>query len=107
MSTFSSPAFDLVKGELLADADTDVSEGPEGLLVKGILFAFESEDEHLVVDLPKQRAADLIERSIAEHVETERPAKGRWVAVADSDDWLELATEAHQFVGEPVVGGES
>lgn len=106
MSAFSSPAFDLVKGELLADPDDDVVDGTEGLKVKGALFAYES-DDRLLVDLPEQRAADLIERGIAEPAGTDRAAKGRWVAIGDSEDWLELATEAHQFIGEPAVGRES
>jgi hypothetical protein len=107
MSSFGSPAFDLVKGELVADEDDDVVDGPEGLTVKGVLFAYESGDGLLVVDLPEHRAADLLSRDIAVAADTERPAKGRWVAVAASDDWLELATEAHQFVGEPAVGRQS
>jgi hypothetical protein len=102
-----SPAFDLVKGELLADEDDDVTETPEGLAVKGTLFAYESEDGRLVVDLPTARAADLVERGIAERHPGDRPAHGAWVAVADSEDWLELAGEAHQFVGEPAVGRDS
>lgn len=106
MSAFSSPEFDLVKGELLADPDDDVVDGPEGLMVKGDLFALESEGS-LEVDLPQQRAEDRIARGIAEAATTDRPAKGRWVSVADSADWLELATEAHQFVGEPAVGRQS
>jgi hypothetical protein len=107
MSAFSSPEFDLVKGELLADPDADVVDGPEGLTVHGALFAFAPEPGVLVVDLPEQRAADLIERDVAEPADVDRPAKGRLVAVRDSDDWLELATEAHQFVGEPAVGRDS
>lgn len=107
MSSFGSPAFDLVKGELLADEDDDVTDGPDGLMVKGALFASESEDGLLLVDLPEQRAADLVTRGVAERAAEGRPAKGTWVSVADSDDWLELATEAHQFVGEPAVGRDS
>jgi hypothetical protein len=106
MSDFTSPAFDLVKGELLADPDDDVVDGPEGLTVKGVLFAFES-DGRLHVDLPEHRAADLVSRDVAEPVAGDRAAKGRWVAVAATDDWLELAGEAHQFVGEPAVGRQS
>jgi hypothetical protein len=106
-STPASPAFDLVKGELLADEDDDVTETAEGLAVKGALFAFESEDGRLVVDLPEARAADLVQRGIVERSPSDRPARGAWIAVADSDDWLELATEAHQFVGEPAVGRDS
>jgi hypothetical protein len=107
MSAFGSPAFDLVKGELLADEDADVVDGPEGLLVKGALFAAQSEDGRLLVDLPTSRAADLVERGIAEPAADGRPAKGRWVSIGETDDWLELATEAHQFVGEPAVGRQS
>jgi len=106
MSAFGSPAFDLVRAELLADPDDDVVDGPEGLEVKGALFAYES-DQRLLVDLPQQRAADLVQRGVAEDAPTDRPAKGRWVAVTETDDWLELATEAHQFVGEPAVGRQS
>ncbi|RIX28425.1 hypothetical protein [Amnibacterium setariae] len=106
MSAFGTPEFDAVKGELLADVDDDVTDGPDGLLVKGALFAYESEGS-LVVDLPEQRATDLVERGVAQAVEAPKPAKGRWVSVQDTDDWLELATEAHQFVGEPAVGRDS
>jgi hypothetical protein len=103
----AGPAFDRVKRELLADADADVTETPEGLAVKGVLFAYESEAGRLVVDLPAARAADLVTRGIAEREAGDRPARGAWVEVADADDWLELATEAHQFVGEPAVGRDS
>jgi hypothetical protein len=107
MSSFGSPEFDLVKGELLADPDDDVVDGAEGLTVRGALFAYEPLAGRLLVDLPAQRASDLVERGVAEADTTDRPAKGRWVAITDTDDWLELATEAHQFVGEPAVGRQS
>ncbi len=107
MSAFSSPEFDLVKSELIADPDADVVDGPDGLTVKGALFAAAPEAGSLLVDLPTTRAADLIERGVAEPADTNHPAKGRWVAVTETDDWLELATEAHQFVGEPAVGRDS
>ena len=107
MSAFGSPAFDLVKGELLADPDHDVVDGPEGLTVKGALFAYEPEEGRLVVDLPKQRAADLIARGVATDATADTPAKGQWVSVTEQDDWLELTSEAHQFVGEPAVGRDS
>ena len=107
MSAFGSPAYDLVKGELLADADNDVVDGPEGLTVKNALFAYESAEGRLLVDLPQHRATDLVERGLAERAAGDRPAKGAWVAITETDDWLELATEAHQFVGEPAVGRQS
>ena len=34
-------------------------------------------------------------------------AKRAWVRITDSQDWPELAAEAHQFVGEPAVGKDS
>lgn len=107
MSAFGSPAFDLVKGELLADPDDDVVDGPDGLTVKGALFAAQSEGGLLFVDLPEHRASDLVQRGVAEIADTDQPAKGRWVAITDTEDWLELAEEAHRFVGEPAVGRDS
>ena len=103
----ASPAFDIVKQELLADPDDDVAETREGLVVKGVLFAFQSSGDGLVVDLPKARAADLVQRGVARAYTDARAPHGQWVAVADSEDSLELATEAHQFVGEPPVGRQS
>lgn len=94
-----------VEGALLGDADDDVTSTDEGLLVKGVRFAFRSGDA-VVVDLPEQRAADLVERGVGARFDGEG-AKGAWVAVEDAEDWAELATEAHQFVGEPAVGHDS
>lgn len=107
MSSSPSPEFDLVKGELLADADGDVVDTAEGLTVRGALFASESEEGRLVVDLPPARAADLVQRGVAQRVDAVREPKGVWVAIEDPEDWLELAGEAHQFVGEPAVGRQS
>jgi hypothetical protein len=107
MSSPASPEFDLVRAELLADEDDDVVDAPEGLTVKGALFAYEPEAGRLVVDLPKARAADLVLRGVGEPATGDRAPKGVWVAVSSSDDWLELASEAHQFVGEPAVGRQS
>lgn len=98
--------FDLVAGALTADPDDDVTSQGERLLVHGRVFAF-LEDGHIVVDLPSGRAEDLIGRDVAAEATGPSAARGRWVAVSDTDDWTELATEAHQFVGEPAVGGES
>lgn len=108
MSDSRSPAFDLISGELVQDVDDDVTDAPDGLRVKGALFAYEAEGA-LVVDLPNQRAEDLVTRGIATSATGRGTAKGAWVSIAqsESEDWLELATEAHQFVGEPAVGRDS
>jgi hypothetical protein len=94
---------------LVTDPDDDVTASETELRVRGRLFAARG-DDRLIVDLPTARAADLVERGIAEAVPSGAAAAdpaGRWVAIVDADDWVELAGEAHQFVGEPRVGGES
>ena len=101
-------AYTEVEGALLADADDDVTSGPGGLSVRGDLFAVRSPDGDLVVDLPEARARDLVERGAAEAFDdVPVAAKGAWVLVRELDTWVELATEAHQFVGEPSVGRDS
>ena len=100
-------AFDLLATQLLNDPDLDVSITVTGLHVRGRLFAY-LDDGALVVDLPAARAADLVGRDVASPVVAGRAEpKGSWVAVSDSEDWPELASEAHQFVGEPAVGMDS
>ena len=106
MDEAKATAYTSVEGALLDDADDDVTSTDEGLAVKGVLFAFVDGDS-LVVDLPKSRAEELIGRDVAAAHSGDQEAKGAWVAVSDSEDWIEMATEAHQFVGEPAVGRES
>ncbi|MFD1721324.1 hypothetical protein [Amnibacterium endophyticum] len=94
-----------VQGALLDDADADVTATDDALLVHGTPFAVRDGDD-MVVDLPEDRADDLVERGVA--ARRDRPeAKGSWVSVEDSADWVELASEAHAFVGEPSVGRDS
>ncbi len=106
MSQLTDDAYDRVTIALSADPDDDVTVTDDGLLVRGRLFAYRA-GEALVVDLDPARAADLVARRMASHVTGSRPAKGSWVSIRDLEDWTELATEAHQFVGEPAVGGDS
>ncbi|MGR0320935.1 hypothetical protein [Agromyces sp. ZXT2-3] len=99
--------YDAVANELLRDADYDVDATPDGLLVKGKLFAF-LDGEHLVVDLPATRSSDLRARGIAVPFHSTRGGDSRtWVRVADRELWSELAREAHTYVGEPPVGRQS
>ena len=99
--------YDAVARELLLDEDYDVDETPDGLLVKERLFAF-LDGDHLVVELPEARAADLRERGIAVPFRGDHGGPSRnWVRVSDRELWSELAREAHTYVGEPPVGRES
>ena len=100
-------SFELLAAQLLEDPDLDVSVTATGLHVHGRLFAYLDGTE-LAIDLPADRAHDLVNRGVAQPVPAGRSeAKGAWVRIADAEDWPELASEAHQFVGEPAVGRES
>jgi hypothetical protein len=88
------------------DPDDDVTVIEDGLRVKDAPFAFRHEGS-LAVDLPPERAADLEGRGIARPLGAPRLAAGRWMIIDDPEDWVELASEAHQYVGEPHVGRES
>ncbi len=110
MASDPGKTFSDVALALQADPDDDVTVDGTRLLVKGKLFAF-VDGEHLVVDVPASRAADLVVRGIATAVPdaAAAPARphGAWAGIEDAENWLELATEAHQFVGEPPVGRQS
>ena len=106
MSDAFNPVFADVAFALQSDPDDDVTQDGDRLLVRGRVFA-RLVGTRLVVDLGAARAKDLIDRGVATAASDASPAKGAWVAVDDETDWLELATEAHQFVGEPAVGRDS
>lgn len=78
----------------------------DGLLVHGTVFAFLSGDE-LVVDLPAARASDLVEREQGTRFRIEGAKSRDLVRVRDRSLWSELTREAHEYVGEPPVGGQS
>jgi len=83
-----------------------VSLTEDGLAVNGTLFAFVSGDE-LVVDLATSRAADLVQRGMGTRYKNEGETSRDWVAISDLSLWSELIREAHEYVGEPSVGGQS
>jgi hypothetical protein len=83
-----------------------VTIGQDGLLVHGKLFAFRVEDD-LIVELPVARASDLVTREIAVRYKSDGHPTRDWVRVDDLQLWPELAREAHEYVGEPPVGGDS
>jgi hypothetical protein len=78
----------------------------DGLLVHGTVFAFLSGDD-LVVDLPAGRASDLVEREQGTRLKIDGVKSRDLVSVSDRSLWSELAREAHEYVGEPPVGGQS
>lgn len=78
----------------------------DGLAVDGTLFAFRDGDA-IVLDLPAQRAADLVHRGQGAHYKHDGETSRDWVSVTDLTLWSELAREAQEYVGEPPVGGQS
>jgi hypothetical protein len=100
-------AFETLANQLLLDPDDDVTLNSAGLHVHGKLFAFRDGD-HLFVDLSSERATDLISRGMASRASGDAiEPRGTWVRISDTEDWPELASESHQFVGEPAVGKQS
>jgi len=99
-------AYQDLTASMRADEDYDVKITDDGLHVHGKLFAF-LDGEDLVVDLPEARATDLKERGVAYTYTASGMASPDWVRVSDLQLWPELAREAHTYVGEPAVGGES
>lgn len=83
-----------------------VTVDSDGLLVHGTVFAFLNGDD-LVVDLPASRASDLVEREQGTRFRIEGAKSRDLVRVRDRSLWSELTREAHEYVGEPPVGGQS
>lgn len=95
-----------VTRELLADEDVDVDFTPDGLLVRGRLFAF-LDGTQLVVQVPAARASDLLSRGVVASFTGGGRTSRNWVRVSDLQLWSELAREAHEHVGKPPVGRQS
>jgi len=72
-----------------------------GLRVDGRIFAMLVRGG-LVVKLPRQRVAELVDAGTARWFDA---GKGRpmrewaWISVAQASDWPELVAEAYEFVG--------
>lgn len=103
----SKPTYEDLTFALLRDPDLDVARRPDGLYVGSLRFAY-LHGGALAVLLPTYRADDLLTRSIGTPlpVTPTRP-DGRWVAIADTDDWNELAGEAHTFARGTLPGRQS
>jgi hypothetical protein len=77
-----------------------------GLSARGSLFAFRDGD-NLVVNLSAERAADLVRRGMGARYKHAGETSRDWVSVGDLTLWSELVREAHEYVGEPPIGGDS
>jgi hypothetical protein len=102
----SSLAAEAYENLVLEFQDEDGVTIDDGLLVHGTVFAFLSGDD-LVVDLPAARASDLVERQQGTRLRLDGVKSRDLVKVRDRSLWSELAREAHEYVGEPPVGGQS
>ncbi len=96
--------YDALLGEF-QESDEVVAQS-DGLYVNGALFAFLDKGA-LVAKLPLGRLADLEYRDIAVPYVSEKHPTRDWVSITDEQLWPEMVREAHRYVGEPQVGGES
>jgi hypothetical protein len=98
--------YDQLANDLVNDPDTDVDARNDGLYTHGHRFAY-LDGAALAVRLPAARARDLATRGIGEALpDASDPAVG-WVRVTESDDWVELAGEAHTAAHGPLPGRDS
>jgi hypothetical protein len=102
----SALAAEAYENLVLEFQDEDGVTVDDGLLVHGTVFAFLSGDD-LVVDLPASRASDLVERQQGSRFRLDGVKSRDLVRVRDQSLWSELTREAHEYVGEPPVGGQS
>jgi hypothetical protein len=77
--------------------------GSEALRLRGKVFAFVGREGALVVKLPAERAADLVEAGDATWVRIGRNQAREWVGVAlpssgATDAWCALVDESHAFL---------
>jgi hypothetical protein len=103
-SSLAAEAYENLVLEFREEAGVTVDS--DGLLVHGTIFAFLIDDD-LVVDLPAQRASDLVEREQGTRFRLDGVKSRDLVKVRDRSLWSELTREAHEYVGEPPVGGQS
>ena len=94
-------SFDAIANEFLAEPGVDEGTGfgsNPGLRVGGKIFAMEV-DGKLVVKLPAERAAELVQAGGAEPFVIGKRQMREWVAVEPgAHDWTALAREALGFV---------
>lgn len=99
------------------DKDPDVAMGTmfrsPGLRVGGKIFAFLGTRGELIVKLPRDRAAQLLDEGTAEPVVMGTRTMREWVELPAREDeastlsrWRALAVEAHRFVDDPRTSPE-
>jgi hypothetical protein len=103
-SALAAEAYENLTIEFAEEEGVTIADG--AILVHGKPFAY-LDGNDLVVDLPAARAADLASRGIAKRFRTDGVVSRELVRVADRTFWSELTREAHEYVGEPAVGGDS
>ena len=104
-SSLAAQAYENLMLEFRDEEGVSVNE--DGLLAHGTLFAFLDDTDGLVVDLPAARASDLVERQQGTRYRLEGVKSRDLVRIRDISLWSELTREAHEYVGEPPVGGQS
>jgi len=97
--------YEALRTTLEQDPDLDVTARDGALFVRQTQFAFLAGDS-LAVRLPNGRADDLVQRGIAELLRRDS-ATASWVTISDSEDWPELASEAHELAGGHRPGNRS
>lgn len=71
----------------------------EALLVGGKIVAFVGKGGRLVVKVPAPRAADLVERGLAERVRLGRNLAREWISLpGDSTLWRDVLDESFAYV---------
>jgi len=110
-----SEARDVPNRELLDDVGHCFDDDPNvamatmfrrpGLRVGGKIFAFLGNRGELIVKLPRDRAAQLVDAGTAEHVVMGKRTMREWVELPARADtastlslWKPLAKEAHHYV---------
>jgi len=106
MDVLSKVVFEGLARLLQSQPGSDVTLDAGRLQAKGHVFALLT-GHSLTLDLDADRARDLLARGIARPAEGPSVAHGRWVGIADAEDWPELASESRDFVAARAVGGQS
>lgn len=96
--------FEALRSALQQDPDLDVTVREGALVVHQTAFAFLA-GSSLAVRLPADRADDLIKRDIAKLLRHDPGAD--WVTISESEDWPELAAEAHELASGHQPGNRS
>jgi hypothetical protein len=75
------------------------ADGMSGLAVQGAFFAgFDPHDGSLVVKLPEQRVASLVDAGVGHEIGADGRVHGDWVGIDDPVRWDGFADEALSFV---------